>query len=312
MQRNRHLLICFALLAVPALRADVTLRYETKTTLNPALPPQLTQSMMQGMSMAVPEMSAQQFRNGKVFYSQGKTNLIVDTAKKEITLLDGDGKRYATVPAAQYGDEVKQAVPEVPEQAKALLGSMKMHAEAAPAGGTATIQGIEAEEHGLILTLDAPAGQGLPVSGPLARMVIHLWTAKGSEALRVQALREVTGYNLMSIEAINPIATIQKSLQIFPGMADAMTSLMKEMGNSPMLRMRLDLFMPMMAALTGQTGGDPNAPLAQINMELSQISTDAIADSVFQVPGDYAQSTVADILKAALPKAPAPAGIQQK
>src|SRR5579872_2664410 len=132
MQRNRHLLICLALLAAPALDADVTLRYETKTVINPSLPPQIAEGMMKTLSVSMPEMYAHQFRNGKIFYTQGKTNLIVDVEKKEITLLDTTGKRYATVPAAQYGDEIARAAPAVPDQAKALLGSMKAHVEALP------------------------------------------------------------------------------------------------------------------------------------------------------------------------------------
>ncbi len=315
MQRNRHVLICLALLAVPALRADVTLRYETKTTFNPALPPQITEAMMKGMNVALPDMFTHQFRNGKIFYTQGKTNLIVNVAKKEITLLDHAGKRCATVPAAQYGDEVARAMPAVPDQAKALLGSMKAHAESA-AGGTATIQGMEGDEHIITITVDAPAGQAALPAGPMVRIVMHVWIAKGSEALRVPALREVAGYNMMSMEAINPLATIEKAFQQLPGLGESLASLTKDLltssSGSIMLRTQMEMFMPMLAGLTGQAGGDPNASFMQITQELTQISTEPIADSVFDVPPDYKQATVAEIMQAMLPKVSAPANVNQK
>lgn len=306
MQRNSHLLICFALLAVPALRADVTLSYGTKTALNPALPPQIAQTMMKTLNVALPEMFAQQFRNGRIFYTQGKTNLIVDTAKKEITLVDTAGKRYATVPSAQYGDEVAHAMPEVPAQAKALLGAMKVHMETAPGGGTATIQGIEAEEHSVTIAIDATAGGPMP-AGPLVRIAMHFWMAKGSEALRVPALREVAGYNIMSMDAVSPLATIETALRQFPGMGDTIAALSKDLATSGsiMLRSKMEMVVPMLAAMTAQTGGDPNAPFATITEEVSQISTDPIADSVFQVPEGFEQATVAEILKSAVPAIPA-------
>jgi hypothetical protein len=312
MQRNCHLAICLALVAaVPSLHADVTLRYETRTTLNPSLPPQIAEVMMKSLSMTLPEMSAQQFRNGKLFYSQAKLNLIVDTAKREITMIDSLGRRYATVPADQYGSAISGSMPEVPGQARSMPGSMKIHAESAPGGATATIQGIQAEDHALVFTIDGPTGQGLP-GGPMVRMTMHMWLAKGSEALRVQALREVSGYNLMAMEALSPVATIQKMFQQFSGMGDAFAGLQKDLiagGGSVMLRMQLDMFVPMMAALTGQAASDPNAPFVQITQELAQISTEAVPDSVFQVPDGYQAATVAEILQATtagIATAPAP------
>jgi len=319
MQRTCHFSrlkigLALALLAVPALDADVTLRYETRTTLSPSLPPQIAEVMMKSLSVTLPEMSVQQFRNGKLFYSQAKLNLIVDTAKREITMIDIDGKRYATIPADQYGSAVSGSMPEVPAQAKSMLGSMKMHAEAAPGGATATIQGIQAEDHALVITMDGPTGQGLP-GGPMVRMTMHMWLAKPSEALRVQALREVSGYNLMAMAALSPVATIEKMFQQFPGMGDALAGMQKDVmagGGSVMLRMQLDMVVPMMAALTGQTGGDPDAPMVQITQELAQMSAEAIADSVFQVPEGYQAATVAEILQATTAKVPAPVNVPSK
>ena len=235
---------------------------------------------MKGLSVSLPGTSVQQFRNGKLFYSQAKLNMIADTTKREITMIDVDGKRYATIPADQYGSAVSSSVPEMPAQVKSMLASMKFHMESVPGGATATIQGMQAEDHALVMTIDGPGGQGLP-AGPMARMTMHLWIAKGSEALRVEALREVAGYNLMSMEAFSPVATIQKAFQMFPGMGESFAALQKEMvaaGGSVMLRVQLDLVMPMMAALTNQAGGDPNAPFAQITQELTLVSTEAIQD----------------------------------
>ena len=49
----------------------------------------------------------------------------------------------------------------------------------------------------------------MPVPGsdqliPMMRMVMQIWTAKPEEALRVRAIRELTGYNLWTSYFMNP------------------------------------------------------------------------------------------------------------
>ncbi|MGO9260513.1 MAG: hypothetical protein ACLQU1_30025 [Bryobacteraceae bacterium] len=74
---RRHLrlhstaLVSLTLLALPALRGDVTLRYKTKVEVNPNLPQQMTEAMAKSMNASLPPANTQQFKNGKAFYSSG-------------------------------------------------------------------------------------------------------------------------------------------------------------------------------------------------------------------------------------------------
>src|SRR5580658_10250571 len=113
--------------AIPALHADVTLRYRSEVTLNPTLPQQMAQQLMKSLNVTAPPAVVQQFRNGMLYYQSGRQSSIIDLNTREITLLDSDGKRYATVPSERYGDELVRAMPEVPPAAKAAPAALKGH-----------------------------------------------------------------------------------------------------------------------------------------------------------------------------------------
>lgn len=320
MQRNVHprrgILISVLLAAVPALNADVTLRYETKVTVNPNVPAQLTEQMTKAVSAGLPSSSKQQYRNGKLLVGTAGTNVMVDLSKREVTLIDPGRKRYATVPADQYSDEAARLTPQLPAQATALMASMKSHSEAKLTGRTETIQGIEAEEHEVVMTIDSPPGLGVP-DGPMVRMVMHVWTAKGSEALRVGALREVAGYRSLSLDEINPVAVLKKGFGQFPGLSEGLASLMNDLQGSLLLRMRMELSMPMLAGMMKQlpagaanpfgAGFDANAPLMELTQDLGEISTAEIPDSVFQVPEGYQAAGVGEIMRDVVAQATAAA-----
>jgi hypothetical protein len=55
-----------------------------------------------------------------------------------------------------------------------------------------------------------------------------------------------------------------------------------------------------------RSASDPNAPLMQMNQELIELSSDPIDDTVFQVPADYQQTSVEQILKAMVSAASPP------
>jgi hypothetical protein len=173
-----------------------------------------------------------------MFYS-GKQTSIIDFTKQEITLLDQAGKRYATVPAEQYGDELARSMPEMPAGGKAAMAEMKGHAESKATGHMATIQGVECEEREIVMTVDLPAMPDGP-AGAMMRMAMHLWTAKASEAARVPAIGELAGYDLFSI-GMDPVTSMAKTFQQVPGFGDALSALMKEVksgGASVFLRMQ--------------------------------------------------------------------------
>src|SRR5208282_1921967 len=67
-------LFWLTLAALPALHADVTLRYKTEVEVNPNLPQQMTQPIMKFMDM-LPPADTRQFKNGKMFYSGSQTSI---------------------------------------------------------------------------------------------------------------------------------------------------------------------------------------------------------------------------------------------
>ena len=294
--RHKHLLILLVLLAIPALYADVTLRYKTEVKLNPALPN--AAAGMKAMDSAMPAETLSQFKNGRGFTSQGGMTSIYDFSKQEITLLDREGKRYATLPAGQFQDAIAAAMPQMPKEARAMLAAMKTRTESKATGRSATIHGIEAEEREIIMTTDAPPRPNLPApAGPMMRMVIRCWTAKAGEVMRVPAIRELAGYNLFAAATMNPLSSLEKMIQQMP-MARDIASIAKEMqsGGTPVvLRVQFDMFMPMIGAMLKQApagrspfgpGFDPDAPFMQMNQEVAELSSAPVPDTVFEIPKD--------------------------
>ena len=310
--------ISLMLFAIPALYADVTLHYKTTVTANPALPPQLTEPLLHSMGVGLPAESTVQFKNGKGYSLSGVNASLCDFAKQEITLLDKAGKRFATLPFQQFGDSVAGAMPSIPDQAKAMMAAMKTHFESKATGRTAIIQEVEGEERDLVMTIDAPDAPDLP-PGPMVRMVMHFWTAKASEVMRVTAIRELAGYSLFAAATMNPAAAFEQAFRQTPGFADNFAALYKgiQSGGTPViLRMQVEMSMPVMTAALKNlppgnnpfgAGFDPSAPLVQINQELDQLSSAAIPDSVFQVPDGYHAAAAVDILKDLAAKAKVPA-----
>ena len=80
------------------------------------------------------------------------------------------------------------------------MAAMKFGADSKMTGRSATIQGIEADERELVITIEGPPMPNVP-PGPMMRMVVQFWTAKDAETMRVPAIREVTGYNLWAYAA---------------------------------------------------------------------------------------------------------------
>jgi len=306
---RRHLagLIWLTLGTLPALRADVTLRYKMQIDLNKNLPPQLTEQMSKQMNASIPPAQSIQLKGSKVLSTTGNFNSFGDFDKHEVTLIDTAGKRYGTIPADRFGDAMTAAMPQIPDQAKAAMATMKAHIDTKATGRTATIQGIEGEEREIDITIDAPPMPNVP-PGPMMRMAMHLWTAKAGEKARVPAIAEFTRYDYTSMGGMDPLNSMSKMLAQMPGLGDAITGLMKELksGGTPvLLRVQMDLFLPMVAALLRQTPGSgaPGAdaaaeePLARVDEELAEISTAPIPDSVFQIPEGYKEVPAADILK---------------
>jgi hypothetical protein len=262
--------------------------------------------MTKALAVSVPPADTVQFKNGKAYRAFGKQITIADVNKREITIVDPAGKRYATMPAAQFGDAMASAMPAMTPEQKAAIAAMKGHSESKATGRTETILGVEGEEREIVISVDSPAMSNMP-TGPMMRMVMHMWTAKASEAERVPAIGELVKYNLASIAGMDPVTTLSKAFEQLPGFGDTFSTIMKEVksGGTPVvLRMQVEMFMPMLAAIMarmpagrGGAGLDADAPLLKMTYGLAEISTSPVADSVFQVPEDYQAVPAADILK---------------
>lgn len=314
------------ILLVPSfLGADVTLRYKTDVRPNPSLPPMLTQALSSVRTIVAGSGSIQQRKGTKSYANSGAFVQITDSARDEITVIDPAGKRFATMPFSKYSEELSHQMPEIPAGAQSMLAGMKAAAELKVTGRKAEIQGIQAEEREIVITLDGPAAPGVPTS-PMMRVVMQMWMAAPEEVSRNAALREFAESRVAVPGGTNPAESIRKMLGQFPGMGDALGKLMKDMESvhSVILRVHTELFMPMIANLTklmppgpNNPGNvDPNAALMEMNQELVEISDAPIADSVFEVPAGYTAAPLGDIMSAmkaglmpgaAAPKPAAPA-----
>ncbi len=298
----------------PSVRADATLRYHTdiQTAGGIGIPVQANAALGGLRDMVV------QVKGNNARSSQGNITSIMNLMTQELTLVDAANKRFASVPASQYAERAKAAIPAMPEQARTLFSSMKSKMESHSTGRTATIQGIQAEEQEFVLTLDMALPGAPPTPGPFMKLVMQVWTAKPEEAQRVPALQEFKNYTASAGSAMNPADMMKQVVGALPGMGDSLGAMFEEISKkgAMSLRMHTELFMPLVAMMSQQLPQqpgqprtpvlDPNAAIMQVNQELVELSSAAVDDSIFQVPQDYQAVPLADLLKAAV-SAAAPA-----
>lgn len=301
-------LVTAALLA-PLLRGDATLRYHTdvKTAAGvPGLPAGLQADLGGTRDIVV------RIKGNQAYSAQGNLSSIMDLTTQDMTLLDNVHKRFARVSANQYAEQVKAAIPAVPDQARAALASMKTSVDSRNTGRTATIQGIQSEEHEFVLIMELPPG-GPPQAGPMMKMRMQIWTARPAEAQRVPALQEFHNYTASAASSMNPMEMVKQVLGALPGLGDNLSAMIAEIskGGSMSMRVHTEVTMPFLAALAQQgvtlpPGFDPGAPLMEMNQELVELSTDLLDRALFEVPQDYLPASLEEILKGALPAPAAP------
>jgi TonB family protein len=294
-------------LTLSVLHADVTVRYKTDFKLNPTLPAAMVEAATKAIDPAVSQEHVLRFKGGKGFATSIGYDSITDFTAKEITILDTAGKRYAKLKSDQYGEDIVGAMPELPAGSRKAMESMKANiTPARVTGRSAIIQGVEAEERELVFSMDGPAMPNMP-PGPMIKLVMQVWTAKPGEAMRVPALRELTGYSAWSYATMNPAAGIGKVMKQFPGFSDTFESLFKEMHQgTTLLRMHMDIFIPAMAAILQRmaagsnpfgAGFDPESPFMQMDQEAEEISAAPVPDIVFQIPEGYQEVAASELFK---------------
>jgi len=302
--------IALVVVLAPLLRADATLHYHTDVKTAAGVP---------GLPAGMPDLGGMRdmlvrIKGNKAYSTQGNLTSIMDLTTQDMTFIDNVHKRFAKVSASQYAEHVKSAMPVMPTEARTALASMKTSVDSRITGRTATIQGIQAEEHEFVLTMDLPPGAP-PGAGPLMKMLMQIWTAKPEEAQRVPALLEFHNYTAAATSTMNPMEMVKQVFSVLPGLGDSLGSMIADMSKSGAMSMRThtEVSMPFLAAMAQQgvplpPGFDASAPVIQLNQELVELSTDSVDAALFEIPPDYQSATLEEILKGAvaLPAAPKP------
>ncbi len=321
-----------AFLVVPAVRADVTIHYKNDLKLGRGAPPPVAQAVSNQMKSFLSDAKVIQIKQTKGYSTMGPFASLVDFAKQQITLIDPAHKQFTTVYLKDYADEVLAAMqaadtPSMPPEAQKILDAMKTSFSSRKTGRTDTILGVQVEETELTLAIEMPPpGGASPTAGatqasapiPMMRMVIQLWTATAPEIQRIPALQEfVSAHMESSAESLImiPGGSMQKLLSSLPG-GRGFTEVLEELSKSKSvtLKTHAEFYTPALAqafqAMQNQgedlpKGFDPNAPIMEMSMEATDISTAPIDDAVFQVPRDYHVVLVPEFLKSisAAPKA---------
>ena len=291
---NKNFLIVAAALVMaftaPSVRADVTIRY--LTTFKTAAPP-----MAAASSITLPDMSHTiRMKGNHGALTDQNTTTLMDFARQEITVIDAASRKYATIPAAQYAARTAGAVPRLDSGPN---GPKTSHLESPMTGRTETIQGVPAAEREITTAIETPMPPGLPQSSLSLRLVIRIWTARPEAVLRIPAVRELSGFQRWQTYFMNPVDVVK---ELAPG--NAATSLAEELANDPslMLRMDMEMYLPSLAALAPslQDSTEAASPFMRMRSEVTDLSTAAIDDSVFQIPADFQAAPFGEVMNSSL------------
>ncbi len=226
--------------------------------------------------------------NKGVNVGNGQTT-IADFAKQEITIIDNDHRKFATIPAADYSSKISESMPQM-GAASQMMNSMQTTCDSAKSGRTEVIQGVQAEEREQTCSIEMKLpGSNPQTAAAMARIgmkiVTHIWTASPGERPRVPALWQLSGYELWQKYFMNPAAAMGKAMG---GMAPMMEDLQKE--NSAILRLNMEMF------VTGAAG----VPMMKMKQEVVELSTAPLDDSLFQIPADCTATPFGDLMNGVL------------
>jgi hypothetical protein len=298
------------LLSLGAIRADVTVHYQTTVTTSAILPPEAQEQLKKSGGVSITML----VKGSKGYTLAGGFASVTDLTTQTTTLMNTADKTFASVPMNEYDQiqAVSQLMPKPSAETQSILANMEAKVESRKTGRSEKIHGILAEERQIVMTMNSKATTDQDKAGQLMRMVIELWSPAPGEGARVPALAEVERFSALSKTAMDPGAMIQQLLGPYSGVAKGYDTLAKELAQngSLLLRMRTSVYVPALAQTAtalAQSGRqvpsfDPNGPLSQITQEVVDLSTGPVADSAFAIPASYKQSTVAEILKARFPQ----------
>ncbi len=271
--RSVRLLSVLALSAA-YLGADVTIRYKTE--------------MKSGVNAPMPAPAAHDIymKGNQGATTDGEQTTIVDFVKQEITLVDTGRKKFATIPASQYGDAIAKMVPQM-NMAGITPESLKSKVDSKKTGRTETILGVLTEETETNLSMDIPMPPGTPATGMKGmgmKMVMQAWNAAPAETMRVPAIHQLTGFNLWQSYFMNGAQMVARML---PGAGPDLVEALK--GQNAVMRSSMKMFMVM-------PGMDSDSPMMEMTTEIVSLSTDPVDDSVFRIPAGFTSTSFSELL----------------
>ena len=301
-----------ALAFIPYTRADLTLRHAFTFHFASFLPPEIEKQARQQLSGTLPSETLVRIKGDRVYSSFGPLFAIADYRQSQITLLNPKTRQFATVPLGEQFERIAaaQQIPALPSEVEQSLGNLSLDVQTRNPGLTGEIQGIRAEERLLAVSMNMVGTQGVPSA---MRVEMQIWDAQAGELGRVPALREWTDYAARTQRAFNPAEMIEKMLARLPAMRDALRAPLEELAKtngSLVLKLHAAIYIPalsQMLAFTGQApdGFDPGGALVEYQMDLADLSTAEIPDSVFTVPAGYQPVPLEDLVQV-LVQAPSP------
>ena len=298
---------------VCAARADVTLRQQMTMKFSSLVPQEVQDGARKQSAAAMPGEILLRIKGDKSYGTFGTLAAITDYKREEVTLLDAKTKRYATVPLSEYADRMAAALKLTAPaaQTQQALQGIQMDVQTKKTGQVGLVKGIQAEETLITLTVRVPSAQQAAAS--TMRMELRYWIAMPSEIRRIGALNELADYVERSRKAFDTAQFLEQATASLPGMAgDQVRAAVREMlaaRNGFPLKNHTAVFVPAIAqslqlAPQPPAGFDPNAPLAESDMDVAELSTDPVPDSVFAVPADYEPAPFEELVKAAMATSP--------
>lgn len=308
----RVVTIVTAFVGLQAVRADVTVRYESDFKVAEFLPSGIAPGPLQP-----PQPRVVKFKGTKAYASFGGISSVMEVDSKELTLIDLVHRKFVRASLQDYTDRIQSLYSAALNPGgKPASNSTKATVSSRKTGRMEVIQGVASEETELTCSIQGQLPPPVENDAPLVRMVMQFWIAQPEEALRNPAVRQIAGYGAYRNTVVNP-AEILEAMSNVPGCGKDLISQVQDLQKTSLLitRTHVEVSSPILAKfapLMAQQGHpfpadfDANAPIVVANTEIVEISTAAIDDSAFEIPADFETAPLDEVLQPLItPPAPA-------
>ena len=255
------------------------MRYASRLRVGSSVPSAEAEKLKAEMDAMMLDMTAH-MKGDRVRFSVGRLEVFKDYAKNTITVLDQTNRRVATASMAEYAADV--AVAQDPPDSDAEDGS-KTDVKLEKATRKSPVLSIPTEERVLVMSIKTP---DFPEPG--VHLEIHFWLANVQKMKKTPAREELalyfkrTGTDMIGTGMIKQFTSI-------PGLRKKMQPLAKMLTSGNPIQFRLALYYPGMSTFE---------PSFELGWELTELTTDPISDTVFEVPADCETVSIKEILAA--------------